>query len=199
VIKKSTSLFLVLLLYVVPIFFIWAGVVPFEIRLNLSYAISFILLLIVLRNEWSFKKLGIRYDNFDKTLWAYFFFTAGGILTIGMYAYILGRELAPLSLNNPHLQYGFIILSALQEFSYRGFLIPKLREIAHSRNAIILLNALIFTFLHIIFEDLQVVLPLVFAGGLGFAYMYIKYPNLILISLSHAALNLVAVMYGFFG
>lgn len=75
---------------------------------------------------------------------------------------------------------------------------PALASVERSPAALILTNAVLFTFLHAVFPNYLINLPLAFVGGIAFASMYYKYPNLWLIMISHAVLNFVAVWYGFF-
>jgi membrane protease YdiL (CAAX protease family) len=53
-------------------------------------------------------------------------------------------------------------------------------------------------FLHVIFPNPMIGLPIAFIGGIGFAVMYLRYPSLPLIILSHALINFFVVLYGFF-
>jgi membrane protease YdiL (CAAX protease family) len=86
----------------------------------------------------------------------------------------------------------------LQEIAYRGFLFPKLKELTNSWLVIIFVNTILFTILHAIYPMPGLMLPVAFISGLALAVMYRFYPNLILISLSHAILNFIAVLHGFF-
>jgi membrane protease YdiL (CAAX protease family) len=92
----------------------------------------------------------------------------------------------------------FVFVSVFQEFAFRGFLIPVLGKIFHRNFAIVLINAVLFAGMHSIYSFPIIALPVAFVGGLVFAGLYIKYPNLILISIMHCILNFVAVGYGFF-
>jgi membrane protease YdiL (CAAX protease family) len=63
---------------------------------------------------------------------------------------------------------------------------------------IIILNAGVFALMHVIYLNFKFVLPMTFIAGIGFAWMYYRYKNLILISVSHTVLNFVAMILGFF-
>ena len=63
---------------------------------------------------------------------------------------------------------------------------------------IICINAAVFAFMHVIYLNSIFVLPMTFIAGIGFAWMYYRYKNLILISVSHTVLNFIAVAMGFF-
>jgi len=55
----------------------------------------------------------------------------------------------------------------------------------------------LFALPHAMYPHPEINTPIAFVGGLWFAVLYLVYPNLLLISLSHAALNFTAVLYGF--
>lgn len=97
-----------------------------------------------------------------------------------------------------HLLFFFIPISIAQEFLYRSFLMRELSSLHLSFFSVILVNTFLFTFLHVIYGSLSFVLPMTFVAGIGFAWMFKKYPNFYLISLSHALLNFTAVLYTFF-
>ncbi len=99
---------------------------------------------------------------------------------------------------NPHFWFPFLLVSFFQEFAYRGFLPILLKRITRSPLIEIFLNAFLFTLLHVLFPHLFIALPLAFLGGLFFSTLYHFYPDLVLVSVSHAILNFIAVMFGFF-
>ena len=89
-------------------------------------------------------------------------------------------------------------IAIVQEFLYRGFLMRELRLTRMRIAAVIIVNALLFTFLHIIYNPPLIILPMTLIGGIGFAWMYTRYPNLVLIAISHSILNFFAIWCGFF-
>ena len=92
----------------------------------------------------------------------------------------------------------FIPISVLQEIIFRGVLMNFLIKAFSNPIFIIGLNAAVFAFMHVIYLNSVFVLPFTFIAGIGFAWMYLKYKNLILISVAHTILNFVAVAMGFF-
>lgn len=72
------------------------------------------------------------------------------------------------------------------------------RRVFSSPVFIILLNASLFSLMHIIYLNSYFVRPVTFIAGIGFAWIYYKYENLILISASHTVLNFVGMILGFF-
>jgi membrane protease YdiL (CAAX protease family) len=92
----------------------------------------------------------------------------------------------------------FIPISVVQEIVFRGILMNMLERVFSSPIFIIAVNAAVFAFMHVIYLNSIFVLPMTFIAGVGFAWMYYKYKNLILISVSHTVLNFVAMILGFF-
>lgn len=60
------------------------------------------------------------------------------------------------------------------------------------------MNALLFAFLHVLYSHPLTNVPFGFLAGIGFATMYVLYPNVMLIAASHGILNFAAVLYSFF-
>ena len=155
---------------------------------------------IIKRANWTYADLGVRKD-FMKSFWPYLIFTV-----LGVGALIWISEIVPqIDTNwmsgwweNSRFLLLFIPISVLQEVIFRGILMHMLIRAFKSPVFIILLNASLFALIHIIYLDAKIILPLTFIGGVGFAFMYYKYPNLILISFSHTILNFTAMILGFF-
>jgi membrane protease YdiL (CAAX protease family) len=153
---------------------------------------------IVSQEKWSLKKLGLRFDNLKKCATPYLLFTLFGTLGILLLATVLKRGVVSNWWMLQHFQYKFLIVSFVQELAFRGFLIPRLKSIFVSPKAVILINALLFAFIHIVFPQPLQLLPLGMIGGIGFATIYYYYPNLLLITASHAVLNFFVVLFCFF-
>jgi len=148
--------------------------------------------------KWKPSKLGLRLDNINETILPYLIFTLVGIVITVLVAKALDMHpprswklVLPITLLP-------IPVAFFQEFIFRGFLMPKLFLVFSSPFVVIMVNALIFALAHIFWKKREVILPLTFLAGIGFATMYYFYPNLIVISASHAVLNFIAVLYGFF-
>ena len=192
------SILQIILLFIVPVLLFILKIIPMKYRIVFLTIITLLTLLIVFFEKWSFQKLGIRFDNFKSALLPYGVFVLIGVVGIIIVALIMGKTTIPHWWQLSHLQYGFLILAIFQEFLYRGYLIVKLQEIFINPVWIILINAILFSFLHIIYGDWSIVVPITFIGGLTFAGIYFYYPNLILVTISHAIFNFVTVLFGFF-
>jgi membrane protease YdiL (CAAX protease family) len=188
----------ILALFVLPVLPGFVDSVPKKYRFPIFTTVILITAAIVIIERWPLVKLGIDTSNLLNGIWLYAGFTLLGIAGLIALAKILKFNATPEWWKQPHFLFGFILMSVGQEFLYRGFLMPELASVFPAAAAVILVNALLFTFIHAIYPNKLVNLTTIFLGGLGFAGIYYFYPNLIMISLSHMILNFVAVYFGFF-
>jgi membrane protease YdiL (CAAX protease family) len=198
--EKELVLAQILYLYVIPTLLLYYGVIPEQFRILMLFSVSLLLYGIVKRAEWTFNDLGIR-KNFMKDIVPYTLFTISGIGFILWISKITpgieGREYYEWWEDARFLLL-FIPISVLQEVVFRGILMRLLEKAFSNPIFIIILNASVFALIHIIYTNTTLVLPLTFIGGIGFAWMYYRYPNLIMISVSHTILNFTAMILGFF-
>ncbi len=192
----------ILLIFLLPILLIKFGILPESVRLLLLTLGVIAVGIIITRERWKAEDVGIRFDNIKKALPTYTLFTAGGLILLILYANVLNLPtLHVLGGKNAELKLilTFLPVSLFQEFLYRGFLMKMLKQIFKSEtHTIILVNATLFALLHVIYPHQLFVIPLVFIGGVFFAAIYHKMPNLILVSVAHAILNYAALTLGFF-
>lgn len=183
--------------FILPILLIKFHIVPLGHRIWVLVLLVTLLMMILHGESWTLSMMGI-HKKWYRDLLPYTLFTAVCVLGIIMISHLLDRQILTTWWKHPHFLYMFFVVSLFQEFAYRGYLMPALAKITSSTSRIILLNTLLFTFLHVIFPDLIYGLPLAFVGGICFALMYKKYPNLPLIIIAHAILNFTVVLFGFF-
>lgn len=188
----------IFLVFILPILLINLGIIEIEDRIWVLGILISLLLVVLIKEKWTLRMLGVTSHNIKKYALPYILFTVVAILV----AYIFGEKIGHEELvgwwKYGHFLYGFFIVSLFQEIGYRGYLIPALGKIIKKPIFIVCANALIFMFLHSIFPNPLVGLPLAFIGGIGFALMYLRYPSLPLIIISHALINFFVVLYGFF-
>lgn len=188
----------VFFIFVVPVLLLYFDIIPKGMRVLVLLFLALMIYGITRKEQWSHHDFGLRTDNF-KTIWfPYALMTLIGVFLIIVFSKIIG--LTPIGdwFLKPHFLYLFLVVSVLQEFAFRSFLIPVLRGALPDRAGVVVINALLFTLIHIIYPIPQFSLPLAFIGGIAFALMYMKYQNFYLVALSHSILNFVAVLYGFF-
>ena len=198
--EKELVIVQILYLYIVPILLLFYGVVPGEFRVTMLFFVSLLLYGIIKRSGWTYADMGLQ-KKFLKDFFPYFIFTVVGVISL-----FLLSEAFPQIENRQVYEWWedvrflllFIPISVLQEIVFRGILMRMLIKAFNNVPFIILLNASLFALIHIIYINTDIILPLTFIGGLGFALMYYKYPNLIMISISHTIMNFTAMILGFF-
>jgi len=196
--SKQEILLQILFVFILPVLLLQTGLIPISARIWVLVITVSLFIILLLKEKWTLDMLHIEKYNFKKFVFPYALFTIISVIVISFFSEKIGREEFAHWWLNSHFIYLFFVVSIFQEVAYRGYLIPALRKIIASPVLIIIINALIFAYMHSIFGNYQLNLLLAFVGGLGFAAMYIKYPNLLLITLSHAVLNFSVVLYGFF-
>lgn len=187
----------ILYLYVVPTLLIYFGVIPGNFRIILLLGISLLMYGIIKRSNWTYKDMGISID-FMKDIFPYAIFTVISVISLIFISQIVTVKPMYEWWEDARFLLLFIPISFLQEIIFRGILMHLLKKAFSSPVFIIVLNASVFMLIHIIYINTSIILPLTFIAGLGFAWIYYKYPNLILVSISHAILNFTAMILGFF-
>jgi membrane protease YdiL (CAAX protease family) len=196
--SKRELLIQIFAVFILPILIIRAGFIEGDDRIWMLVGIVTILLVILLREKWTRAMLGATSYRIKKYLIPYIIFTLISIILISMFGEKLGQPEVAQWWKHSHFIYGFFIVSLFQEIAYRAYLIPALGKLFKSKFFIVVTNALIFMFLHSIFPNPLFGLPIAFVGGIGFALMYMRYPSLLLIIISHSIINFFVVFYGFF-
>jgi len=198
--KPSKKLILtqIFVIFILPVAVLYFKILSPNWRMVLLAVSSLFIYGIIKHEHWTHEDMGLRHDNFKKAFPFYLFFT---VLCIGVLFLIHSNVNMP-DVNTKIFfikTFAFFLPSSFfQEFAFRSFLIPRLKEIFESKYVIVFLNAFLFALIHIIYSNWGISLPITFVSGIFFAWLYIKYPNLLLVSLSHSILNLTAVLLGFF-
>lgn len=198
--RRSSAFAFIIALYILPFALVAGGVVPVELRRWL-YVVGGIAAFVIVRHaRFSWRDFGFRWDNARAALLPYAAFAVLGAAGIIAVALASGRVPRTEWWLAPHFRYGLLIpVSAAQEFFYRGMLMPMLAVVTQRRWLIIVINAALFAFLHIIFPDPFTVLPFSFLGGTVFAALWLRWPNIWLASAVHIVLNAAFTMFCYGG
>lgn len=195
--RRGTAIAIIFIIFVLPFALVWGGVVPVEYRRWL-YAIVGLAAFAIARRQWTWRELGFRWDNARAAVLPYAAFAIVGAIAIIAVSLAIGRSPRTTWWLAPHFRYGLLLpISAAQELFYRSILIPILQRIVPVRWFVILADAALFAFLHIIFPDPWIVMPVTFIGGILFTAIWLRYPNFWLASVAHVALNAVFVLFCF--
>jgi uncharacterized protein len=196
--EKEIVILQIGIIFVLPILLIYLGVINSDWRIMILLVVCLFIYGITKKESWNREDFGIGKGVFDKYFYQYFIFTSIGVGIILWYANVLGMGVIPRWWENSHFWMIFLLSSFLQEFAYRGFLVPLLKKVFSDKTIVVVVNSILFTAMHTIYPYPNIMLPLAFIAGVGFTIMYLKYPSLVLITLSHAVLNFTAVLLGFF-
>lgn len=183
-------------LFVLPVILFYFSSIPIQYNLLVLLAVTLIVIGIIIAEKWSLKELGIRLDNIKKSASWYLLLVVFAIVAIVVLARLLNHSTQNI-FANVHFQYIFVIISFLQEFLFRSFLIPKLKLLTASPTLVIVSSGVLFGLIHIIFANPLSLFALSSLLGVGFAYVYYFRPNLILATIAHSIINFVAVFYCF--
>lgn len=195
--NREIILLQILYLYVIPTLLLYFDVIPDKFRFLMLLTIALTMYGIVRKAHWTSLDLGVE-KSFMKDIFPYVVFTVCGVLFLVWLAQITPHARMLEWWENRRFLLLFIPFSILQEIIFRGVLMHLLKRAFTSLTFVIVVNATVFSFMHVIYTHSIFVLPVTFIGGIGFAWIYDRYPNLILISASHTILNFVAMILGFF-
>lgn len=195
--KEELVLIQVFYLFIVPVLLLYFKIIPGQLRLLFLFTIALLLLGIIYKAKWTYADIGIK-RNWKKEWMQYSIFTLCGILFLYWLATVVPHEPFLNWWDNRRFLLLFIPISVMQEVLFRGILMKMLLEAVKRVEVAIFINATVFCVLHIMYTNATFVLPLTFIGGIAFAWMYVRYKNLILISVSHTIFNFVAMILGFF-
>jgi len=195
--KKEIALIQIFFIFIAPIALLVTGIVPVAWRM-LVLCISLLLIMGIIRFEKiSDRDLGIQKVSYRAVFW-YLLFTSIGIIGLWYVHHLGGLHSSQAWWKIQHLLFAFIPVSILQEVAYRSFLFLKLKQLFSHTATIVCANAFLFGILHSIYPSPLLMVGVSMIGGIGFALLYNRYPNLFLVCVSHIILNFVAIYLGFF-
>lgn len=110
------------------------------------------------------------------------------------------QRLFDLPLHNTKFWLMFIIVYPLlsvypQELLYRAFFLNRYKALFSSEKLLIVVNAALFSWMHIVFSNLVIMLY-TFVGGLLFAYTYQRTRSLRLVCLEHSMYGILLFSIG---
>lgn len=117
---------------------------------------------------------------------AYLTITLAGIVLF----YLLRDALSlPYWLTNDQL-WSFTLLHALlQELIFRTYLLNRLRSVTTNRFIVSVLGAILFAGAHLLLPFSLALIILTLIGGFAWAWLYQRYPSIVLVTISHFILN----------
>ena len=188
-----------ILVFIIPALFIKFRIIKYKYRFYAFSLIAIILAYIMVIENWSLRSLGLRFDTFLDYLPYYLFFTVFISLFLVLVSKILLKRKFKVRFwfNNKNA-WLFVPIAFVQELVFRGFLLNYLNSFIGSVLFVIFLNALIYTFFNIIFTSKTSELIMIFLEGFFLAFLYMIFPNLILVTLATAIHYYIAYHFNFY-
>lgn len=196
--SKKLILTQTFVIFILPVLLLYFKILPVNWRMILLSVSCIFIYGIIHHEQWTHEEMGLRLDNFKKALPFYLIYTAIAFILLFLIAWKFQMPDIDSKFEIIKSWAFFVPISLAQEFAFRSFLMPRLKAVFQNGFMVILINAVLFTLIHIIYPNLGIGLPLTFISGFFFAWLYLKYPNFLLVSISHAILNITAILLGFF-
>jgi len=187
---------IVIVAYCVPPLLIVFRVIAFKYRFLLLIAIALLLSAYSFFSQIPVRSLGIRLDNLRESMkW-----------NLGLSCVFVGLLLAMRSASliraptipqwNLFFLFYVLIASPAQEFLFRGFLFAEMERVGiKSERWMVVISAVTYCFLHVIYRDL-ITLGVTLFMGVVWGLIYYKYRNLWAVTCSHAVLGVVSILVG---
>ena len=183
-------------LYYLPPLLILSGLLPFAWRFQILAVITALVAIYNRRRSIGLREIGFRTDTFKDSL--RIAIPASLLLVAAMClsarAGLVRESTAPEW--KLFFAYYVFVSSPSQEFLFRGHLFALMsRHNVGSPLARIVLSAVTFSFLHVIYRD-SLTLVATLLVGLVWGWIYHRHPNFWAVTMSHAAVGAVAIQIG---
>lgn len=189
--------FLLLLLNCyLPVFLIWSGCIPFAYRFHVLALVMLGFLVHSLRRGYGLDDLGFtRQPGWDSIRWNLLFCLLGSIALYFTYrAGLLMPRTSSFTLSS--FLFYMVILAPVQELIFRGILFAEMRRCQGlDSRMMVLISTFTFSYLHIIYNH-PALLLITLVSGLVWGLLYLRWPSLWGISLSHSLLGALAMFLG---
>ncbi|MFB2981841.1 type II CAAX prenyl endopeptidase Rce1 family protein [Microseira sp. BLCC-F43] len=181
--------------YIVPVVPICLGWVPFAWRFYLLILVAIAIFAIARLYRFSPQELGLTTQQLGNALKAIARPTLAFASVMLIYYAVQGARIDNSSYKCAFYLFFAIISSPIQEFLYRGFLFGIFARARLGVGWQILLSASLYSYIHLIYQDLPTLL-LTLVMGLLWGCHYAKYRNLYSVILSHSLLGAIAILVG---
>lgn len=192
--QQKVSL-IVSLAYILPVLLIHLELIPFSWRFYLLILASGVILAIARFYRFSALELGLTQQNFKTAVNAIALPTIAAAVLMLIYYRLQGARIDNSAYNWTFYIFFVAVSSPLQEFLYRGFLFAIFSRAKLAIWLQILLSALLYSFVHLIYQDVPTLVSTLILG-IFWGCHYAKFRNLSSIILSHALLGAIAILCG---
>lgn len=192
----SQFFFILAAICYLPVTLVWTGVIPFAYRFHVLAGVLFSIIGLGLFRGYRWQEVGFTREHSRSALRWNLLFCATG--TIGLL--LLDRCGVAMPRNHEYSLTCFFIyiafLGPVQEFIFRGVLFAEMRRCHINHPAMVLcISTVTFCFLHVIYNYPPLLL-ITFISGLVWGILYLRWPTLWGISLSHSFLGALAMVLG---
>lgn len=181
--------------YLLPVLIVCLGFIPFFWRFYLLILAAIAILMIAQQYRFSPMELGLTRQNLRTSLKAIAPPTLAFALLMLTYYIIQGPRIDNSGYGWVFYLFFIGISSPLQEFLYRSFLFGIFSRAKLAIWLQILLSALLYSYVHLIYQDIPTLL-LTLVMGLIWGCHYAKYRNLYSVIISHSLLGAIAILFG---
>lgn len=193
--EQQKVILIVSLAYILPVLVVYLGLVPFSWRFYILILAAIAILAIAQLYRFSALELGFTQQNLRSSLKAIALPTLASALLMCSYYIMQGSRLDNSAYTWTFYLFFVGVSSPLQEFLYRGFLFGIFSRAKLNNRAQIILSALLYSLVHLIYRDVPTLLS-TFIVGMFWGCYYAKYRNLYSIIVSHSVLGAIAILVG---
>ncbi|BAZ16014.1 abortive infection protein [Calothrix sp. NIES-4071] len=181
--------------YILPVLLLYLKIIPFSWRFYLLILTAIATLAITRLYNFSPVELGLTRQRLGISFKVIALPTLAFVLLM-LINYMMQRP----RIDNSTYQLPFYLFfvgvsSPVQEFLYRGFLFAVFSRAKLAPWLMILLSSLLYSFVHLIYQDVPTLL-FTFIIGVLWGIHYVSFRNLYSIILSHSVLGVVAILVG---
>ena len=180
----------------VPVLLIWSGLIPFACRFQVLAAVLLVLVALGVNRGFDRRELGFTLAHSRQALgWNLLFLAVGAV---ALCALARSGWTMPRQSDYPLTAFLFylLFLGPVQEVIFRGILFAEMRKCGIVEGKLlVLISTCTFCFLHIIYNNPSVLL-LTLVSGFVWGVLFLRWPSIWGVSLSHSLLGALAMFLG---
>jgi membrane protease YdiL (CAAX protease family) len=185
-----------LLVCYVPVLLIWSGLIPFACRFQVLAAVLLVLVALGLHRGFDRRELGFTLAHSRRAIgWNLLFLAVGAVAlcALARSGWTMPRQ-SDYSLTA--FLFYLLFLGPVQEVIFRGILFAEMRKCGIVEGKwLVLISTCTFCFLHIIYNNPSVLL-LTLVSGFVWGVIFLRWPSIWGVSLSHSLLGALAMFLG---